>query len=167
MDMECRLVETGDALAFLELSKELDESGNMLYAPGEREISVKEQEEMIRNVNEDRSTDLFISEENEEITGFIMLRGSALERARHCAYIALGVKESQRGKGTGKQLLRRGFRWARERGVTRLELTVLTHNAAAIHLYRQMGFKIEGEKVNSLKIEGEYINEYYMYKLLK
>ncbi|SIS47910.1 GNAT family N-acetyltransferase [Salimicrobium flavidum] len=165
--MEYRALDIDDAKQFLKFNKELDESGFMLYAPGERVMSENEQRQLIKKITEDSSTALIIGENEGEITGFIMLKGNELERIRHSAYLALGVKEEWRGHGVGKDLLRQGFKWARERGVSRLELTVLKNNRAALHLYKQMGFKIEGEKVNSLKIDGEYRNEYYMYKLLK
>nr|WP_281241405.1 GNAT family N-acetyltransferase [Salimicrobium halophilum] len=165
--MDYRPLDIDDAQQFLKLNKELDESGYMLYAPGERKMSVEEQQQLIHKITEDPSSDLLVGEENGEITGFILMKGNELERNRHAAYLALGVKEAWRGQGIGKALLRQAFRWAREKGVSRLELTVLKGNKTAIHMYKQMGFKIEGEKVHSLKIDGEYRNEYYMYKLLK
>jgi RimJ/RimL family protein N-acetyltransferase len=56
--------------------------------------------------------------------------------------------------------------WARERGFHRLELTVMTHNERAIRLYKKMGFEVEGVKKHSLFVNGEYVDEYYMAKLI-
>jgi RimJ/RimL family protein N-acetyltransferase len=42
----------------------------------------------------------------------------------------------------------------------------MTHNIAGIALYKKMGFEIEGTKRDSLLINGEYVDEYYMSKLL-
>ncbi len=56
--------------------------------------------------------------------------------------------------------------WAKNQGVTRLELTVMTHNEKAVKFYKKMGFQIEGKKVNSLKVDGVYVDEYYMGKYL-
>lgn len=50
--------------------------------------------------------------------------------------------------------------------ISRLELTVIKDNIKAFNLYRKMGFILEGEKVHSLIINGEPVNEYYLYKLL-
>ncbi len=42
----------------------------------------------------------------------------------------------------------------------------MTYNTAGIALYKKMGFEIEGTKRNSLFIDGKYVDEYYMSKLL-
>ncbi len=57
-------------------------------------------------------------------------------------------------------------RWARNRHIHRLELTVVADNQRALSLYRKMGFEQEGVKRHSLLIHGQYVDEYYMVKLL-
>lgn len=57
-------------------------------------------------------------------------------------------------------------KWALENTITRLELTVMTHNERAVRLYKKMGFKIEGLKEKSLIVDGKYVDEYYMGKIL-
>jgi len=57
-------------------------------------------------------------------------------------------------------------RWAREKEIRRLELTVVVHNEAALAFYRRMGFEIEGRKKHSLLINNCYVDEYLMAKLL-
>jgi RimJ/RimL family protein N-acetyltransferase len=56
--------------------------------------------------------------------------------------------------------------WSREKGIHRLELTVMAHNTNAIGLYQKVGFQIEGTKKGSLFVDGQYVDEYYMAKLL-
>jgi RimJ/RimL family protein N-acetyltransferase len=56
--------------------------------------------------------------------------------------------------------------WANIQNIHRLELTVMTHNIAGIALYKKMGFEIEGIKRDSLLIDGKYVDEFYMSKLL-
>ena len=51
-------------------------------------------------------------------------------------------------------------------GVTRLELTVECHNEAARRLYQKSGFQIEGVRQKSMLVDGRFIDEYYMAKLL-
>ena len=58
-------------------------------------------------------------------------------------------------------------RWARERGgIHRLELTVMAHNFKAVALYERAGFTIEGSRRHSLLVDGSYVDEHYMAKLL-
>jgi RimJ/RimL family protein N-acetyltransferase len=56
--------------------------------------------------------------------------------------------------------------WAHRHRVHRLELTVMAHNAAAVALYEKAGFVIEGTRRHSMLIDGSYVDEYYMAKLL-
>jgi len=56
--------------------------------------------------------------------------------------------------------------WALDNNIHRLELTVVAQNESAISLYKKLGFEIEGTKRDSLLIDGIFVNEYYMSKLL-
>ncbi|QQP13453.1 LD-carboxypeptidase [Lysinibacillus agricola] len=44
--------------------------------------------------------------------------------------------------------------------------SVMANNTAGVALYEKMGFEIEGTKRHSLYVDGEYMDEYYMSKLL-
>jgi len=57
-------------------------------------------------------------------------------------------------------------RWAKKNNLHRLELTVMAHNEAALALYKKMGFEIEGRKKHTLFINGSFVDEYCMAKLL-
>jgi len=56
--------------------------------------------------------------------------------------------------------------WAQQHHIHRLELTVMAHNNAGVALYKKQGFEIEGTKRHSLLINGQYVDEFYMSKLL-
>ena len=56
--------------------------------------------------------------------------------------------------------------WTQKNQITRLELTVMCHNTTAIALYRKNGFEIEGIKKHAMYVEGNYIDEYYMAKVV-
>ncbi|WP_342768304.1 hypothetical protein [Falsibacillus pallidus] len=45
-------------------------------------------------------------------------------------------------------------------------MTVVSENGRAVALYKKIGFEIEGTKKDSLLIDGTFVNEYYMGKLL-
>lgn len=66
----------------------------------------------------------------------------------------------------GTNLFKELIDWASQNNIVRLELTVMTNNKGAIALYEKMGFKIEGLKEKSLLVDGQYIDEYYMAKIL-
>ena len=56
--------------------------------------------------------------------------------------------------------------WASNHNIHRLELTVVARNEAGLALYKKIGFEIEGTKKHSLFIEDEFVDEFYMAKLL-
>jgi len=53
----------------------------------------------------------------------------------------MAVKREHQGAGIGRQLLGEIIRYARSVGARRLEIISSTRLAAAIHLYKQMGFR--------------------------
>jgi len=74
----------------------------------------------------------------------------------------LYVRESARGKGVGKALLRRTAQRTREIGGGRLEWSVLNWNEPSIKFYQKMGasplnewtmFRVTGEKLEKLADE--------------
>lgn len=74
----------------------------------------------------------------------------------HCGELGIGVVAPYRGKGIGKALMHDALNRAKEKGLERIELTVFEENKPAIALYQQIGFVIEGKKMNAVKINGKY-----------
>ena len=56
--------------------------------------------------------------------------------------------------------------WAKGNGIKRLELTVIRTNLVAKRLYEQKGFVVEGTRKNAMIIDGDFVDEFYMAKLL-
>lgn len=78
----------------------------------------------------------FVACDGNEVAGELSIRiGKDGDRD-----VGMLVKETHRGRGIGTLLLRAALNWAAQNGVTRLQLGVFPHNAAAIHLYKKMGF---------------------------
>jgi RimJ/RimL family protein N-acetyltransferase len=81
---------------------------------------------------------------------------------RHCGTLGVGLLPEFRGKGIGRQLMRRTIDAAFAFGLTRIELTVREGNANAIALYKSLGFEIEGLHRNAVCIDGQYENLHSM-----
>ena len=140
------------------------ETRYMLYEPGERRPDYSLVEQRILRAQKD---DFFCCAwaGKEPVACVSADRGMA-RRIRHSAYVVAGVREKWRHQGIGTELFRRMEAWARGHGVTRLELTVVAENDAAIGLYEKNGFEREGVKQQSILLDGEYKDELYMAKLL-
>jgi ribosomal protein S18 acetylase RimI-like enzyme len=71
--------------------------------------------------------------------------GSLSLRVHHdVGSLGMMVARHHRRQGIGGRLLDESLRWARERGLHKVDLQVWPHNAAAIALYRSRGFTVEG-----------------------
>ncbi|WP_027628351.1 GNAT family N-acetyltransferase [Ruminiclostridium cellobioparum] len=164
--MVIRKIQTKDSEIFLNMLKQLDnETKYMMYEPGERKTSAGEMKSVIESFYSSNSL-MLAAEENGDLVGFLTAERGFANKIRHSAYIVIGLLKSHRGKKTGTRLFEELNKWAADNGITRLELTVMTHNEAAIGLYKKMGFNIEGLKENSLLVDGVYVDEYYMAKIL-
>ncbi|WP_257984290.1 GNAT family N-acetyltransferase [Neobacillus cucumis] len=133
---------------------------------GERQTTVEQQRKSIERSLSEQNSIFFVAEIENKLVGFIAVIGSNLNRNRHSANIVLSVLEDYRGQGMATKLFNKVFEWAKEVGILRLGLTVIKDNKKAFNLYSKMGFGLEGERVQSSKINGEFVNEYYLYKLL-
>jgi RimJ/RimL family protein N-acetyltransferase len=80
----------------------------------------------------------------------------------HCGTLGVGLVPGFRGKGIGRQLMRRTIDAAFAFGLTRIELTVRHGNANAIALYESLGFEIEGLHRNAVCIDGQFENLHSM-----
>jgi RimJ/RimL family protein N-acetyltransferase len=138
----------------------------MLLEPDERTKKAEEQERWIQGILRRANQMIFIVEENEKIFGFIQILGGQFRRNRSTAHLVLGLLREARGQGWGTKLMIAAETWARQHGIHRLELTVMTHNSVAVSLYKKMGFQIEGIRRHSLFLQGKFVDEYYMAKIL-
>lgn len=156
-----------DTLQIVEIIKNAEESGFMLFNPGERKLDAEVFGQRIEDINKNGKSGIFIACEGERVLGYLIVQNESLSRVAHRGYIVIGVHSGSRGKGVGKALFNYVLEWAKTIGLHRLELTVIKHNEAAVNLYKKMGFEIEGIKKASLFIDGAYVDEYYMSKLIK
>lgn len=165
--MIIRKIEASDADQFLKLCKQLDvESKFMMLEPQERNTTVAQQEEAIKNMYKDGLSVIFVCEIDGKIVGHLTANRENYTRMKHSAYIVIGILKNFTGKGIGTQLFKELEIWASQHRIHRLELTVMCHNTPGIALYKKMGFEIEGVKKHSLKVDQQFIDEYYMAKLL-
>lgn len=164
--MVIREIKLSDAAAFWQMQFELDKETNyMMYEPNERTKDLSLINSLIQN-SLDGNDLLLVAEEEKAIIGYLSAQRGVHNRIKHTAYIVTGIRKAFQGKGIGSELFKRLDLWAMKNAITRLELTVMCPNEMAKHLYEKNGFVIEGIKKNSMIVNGEYIDEFYMAKLI-
>lgn len=144
------------------------ETNFMMYEPKEREQRTNIQElraDIQSNVIAGNDF-LQIAVEDHKIIGYIRAERGRFNRISHTAYIVVGILKGYSRKGIGTTFFENLDKWAKENGIMRLELTVECHNKVAKHLYEKSGFEIEGIRRKSMHVEGDFVDEYYMAKIL-
>ena len=152
--MNIRKIKMEDANSYLEMLLNLDkETKFMMFEPEERSNSIDIARRKIENTIKGDNL-ILVATEGTEIIGFLSVERGVPRRIRHTGYVVVGSK-----------LFSELDKWARENNLTRLELTVVSSNIVAKHLYEKNGFEIEGTRKNAMIIDGKYVDEYYMAKL--
>ena len=168
--MRIRTVSAEDAERFYQMSCRLDrETKYMLYEPGEREEKATNLNRLKATLEAAAKDEDFMKvavNERDEIVGYLWAQTERLNRNAHVAYIVIGILKDYRHQGIGTEFFRLLDEWAKEKGLVRLELTVECINVDAVKLYEKCGFQIEGTREKSMKVDGEFVDEYYMAKIL-
>lgn len=165
--MHVRALSDGDAKGFIELLEQLDrESKLMLFEPGERVMNEAAQRERIAAMQKSETQVVFAAEVAGRLVGFLGSTVGGQRRSCHTASLVVGVLQDFHGRGIGSALLEALDGWARSKQLHRLELTVMTHNERALRLYQKHGFVVEGTRVDSLRVDGAFVHEHYLGKII-
>lgn len=165
--MIIRTIRESDAEQFLNLCNKLDtETQFMMLEPGERTTTPEEQRTQIEDLLKHENQTIFVAEHDDQLVGYLAAIGGQSKRNRQSVYIIIGILQAFTGQGIGTKLFQTLEEWAHQQHIHRLELTVMSHNKAGVALYKKQGFEIEGTKRHSLMVNGQFVDEYYMAKLL-
>ena len=102
--------------------------------------------------------------QGEQLVGIIRLSRYEAPNEKHRVYLAgLYVLPPFRGHGCGRALVREALsRAAIAPGVRRVNLTVVTQQARAIHLYQSFGFRLYGTEQETFSSDGAFYDEHLM-----
>ncbi|MGZ5093860.1 MAG: N-acetyltransferase family protein [Burkholderiales bacterium] len=165
--MRIREATPDDASAVIALLERLyAETNFLLYESGEMNSNVEAYARRMAEGIEKGNWMMFIAECDDSLVGALFASRGNVKRTFHCLTFGLAVLRANWGQGIGRALLGAAESWARARGVHRLELTVRTTNHRAMALYEKAGFESEGVKRHSQRVEGEYVNDVLMSKLI-
>lgn len=146
-----------------------NETPFMMYEPDERKKKTTDISDLRSKIDDAVTGNdfLLIAEESDgKIVGYIWAERGKLNRILHTAYIVVGIREAYRHQGIATEFFKRLDEWARKNSIVRLELTVECANTVARHLYEKNGFVVEGRRMKSMKLGNEFVDEFYMAKLL-
>jgi ribosomal protein S18 acetylase RimI-like enzyme len=103
-------------------------------------------------------------QDERQLIGIIRLSRHEAPNEKHRAYLAgLYVLPAFRGIGCGRMLVEQALnRAAKLPGIRRINLTVVTQQIAAIHLYESIGFRIYGTEQETFSRTGRFYDEHLM-----
>jgi putative acetyltransferase len=104
---------------------------------------------------------------DDEVVGSLGLETSPTRwRMRHVGSIGMAVRDDWQGKGVGTALMEAALDLADNwLNLTRIELRVYVDNSAAVALYKNFGFEIEGTHRRLAFRNGEYVDAYLMARI--
>lgn len=151
-----------EAQALYNCMKKIDqETQYMLYLPDERSFDKDKLSEDIK-----RNFYIGVKTDDNQILGYLSVHISTLAKVRHIGYIVTGLINELHQQGLATKMFNETIKWAKRKGLRRLELTVITSNKPAVSFYEKLGFKIEGIKHESVFMEDHYFDELYMAMML-
>jgi len=131
-------------------------------------LSVEEEREYLKGLDRDHNLFL-VAETGGRIVGAVGVfqdRGGASPKTRHLCSVGIHLLREYRGLGIGTRLLELAVEWARARGYLKIDASIFATNAASLALFRKLGFEEEGRRPRQFLVEGEFVDEVLMGKLL-
>lgn len=104
--------------------------------------------------------------QHEQVSGWLELNRPQPQRLKHVAVLTIAVAPAWRRRGVARQLLSRGYQWAQQKGVKKIQLDVRAGNTAAITLYEREGFVLEGRERAQILTPQGYEDNLVMAKFL-
>lgn len=159
-----RNAEPEDAAEMLAVLDQLyRETTFLTREPGELPFTEADERTFLQKEKGNPNARFAVAVVDGRIAGSCNLRIGSLRRTRHKAELGIALLKAYWRMGIGRTLMADAIAWAGARGIEKIELTVDTQNLAAISLYQQLGFLVEGRQLRASKLaDGAYRDIYMM-----
>ena len=161
-DIEIRLAGPADAAALVALAREVGAEPEGWLISTDEWRSVADERRYLRVTRRTPHAAVFVAEAPEGLVGRLSVARDPHPASFHVADLGLMVAASHRRHGIGRSLLDAATDWAREVGVTKLELHVFPHNEPALALYEDFGFVKEGYRRGHYRRGSELVDAVLM-----
>lgn len=152
-------VQVTDAAELVEyMQKVTNETSNLLREPGEFKMTVEQEEDFIKNMEQSNDHVMFITKHDGMIISAAGFHGSSLNRIKHRGNVGISILKAYHHMGIGTILMNKMIEEAKIMGKTKLDLEVREDNPNAIKLYEKVGFVKEGLIRNGINDLGHYVN---------
>src|SRR3989454_12749153 len=116
--------------------------------------SLESTREFIRSILGGAGIQLLAINPDDKVVGWCDIVRNPHEGFRHVGRLGMGLLPGYRGRGLGRQLVAQAVRAARQAGLERVELVVVTWNVPRIAPCRALCFATEGVQPQARKLRG-------------
>ena len=143
---QIREIQVKDAAETVEYLKTVMGESNFLYSyPEEITLTVEQEEKMIKEFNESEDILMIIAEIDGRLIASAQISRSKKMKMRHRGNVAVTVLKEFWNLGIGKKMLLCLEDYAKEWGLTQIELDYFSGNKRGQILYEKLGFVKVGE----------------------
>lgn len=129
------------------------------YAEGEYNLSIEQQEQMIKEFNDSENDTIVLAVIDSKIVGLGKISSHEKLKARHVGVLAIAIRQEYCNLGIGKIIMDYLIDWCKSNKVTKkISLSVRRDNSRAIKVYEKCGFEIEGILKNERHLDGEFFD---------
>jgi RimJ/RimL family protein N-acetyltransferase len=171
MPITIRTALPGDAEAITAFFAAVDhETHFLLFEPGERTRGAHGWRARIEEIRGEDHNEIFVAVDDaapSDLAGLLFVLGETRRRIKHSISPMVAVREAYAGQGIATRLFAAMEEWARERGIYRIHLQVQCDNHRAVALYHRLGYRVEGLHRCAVRVDGRWVDDYTMAKLLE
>lgn len=143
------------------------ETDFLMRYPEEFEVSVEEEEKILRELGESETRLMICCEIDGRIVGNCQLTFHQRIKTAHRVTVAITILKDYWGLGVGTAFFKEMIRISKDKGILQMELGFTEGNERAKALYEKMGFSVVAEMPNAFRLkDGTMLKEYFMVKTL-
>lgn len=157
-----RPARTEDAAALVALGAAIGREPEAWLLTTDGWRTVGEERRYLRALRRHPDAAVFVADDDGAVVGRLSIARDPHGASSHVADLGLMVALGHRRRGIGRALLDQAVAWARDAGVSKLELHVFPWNEPAIRLYERFGFQREGLRRGHYRRGDEYVDAIVM-----
>jgi RimJ/RimL family protein N-acetyltransferase len=162
-ELRIREALPNDAASLIAFVKQvMDETANLSRPGSEFDMTIEDEIKYIESCLTSNHKTNLLGFVDDVIVTSLSLNGHSASRLRHVSTVGMSVKKSHWGLGIGTVMLDSAIEYAKDKGVTKINLEVRTDNERAFHLYKKVGFEVEGTNRHAMLVNDVYVDTYYM-----
>lgn len=132
------------------------ESDNLTFGSEGLPVTEEQERKFLSSIGPNAYVVIAVDDDG-RITGDAFLERGP-RRLHHAAELGISTLKEYWGRGIGSRLMEEMIAYAKENGITKINLRVRADNERAKALYRKFGFEKEGDDRRMMEIGGEYFD---------